>query len=403
MAVTERARRLGWPTRMVLVGTLIRLVLIPITNGPDFEVWDIASKATLRGQNIYANHPDGYPGGPFAYLPLFLYLELPFQWISMHTGIAFRTLGKLPILVGDLVVAVAIITELRRRACTVRIQTIGAALWLLNPLLLYNSAWYGRFDSVCVALLMLALVSRRRTGEDAIRATDRSSLLIGAAIATKLFPVVVVPWLVWRSQRRVRTMAIIVGVCVLVALPYLVGSAGALIDDVVRYNSDKPPNGLTWQTALRFGGASDETMKLVRNAMIVASAVVLWLLRNRSSWTFTTVAICCFVLTSNIVLEQYMVWPIPFAIVLALSTRSGAAMFLVVWTTVAGAIMNHDIHPLGVQGSEATVWFNVTLAAGLIAGLAMLVIGDRDSRTRDRDRDRDRASGVAGSSAPIQV
>ena len=67
-----------------MCGLIARAVLIPITHGQDFVVWDLASTATLHGVNIYAHHP-AYPGGPFAYFPVFLYLELPFQWLVACT------------------------------------------------------------------------------------------------------------------------------------------------------------------------------------------------------------------------------------------------------------------------------------------------------------------------------
>ncbi len=161
----------GGLTTVIALGTVVRLWLIPRANGNDFIVWDLATRATLAGRNIYAHHPAGYPGGPFAYLPLFLYAELPFQWLAIHLGLPFRILGKMPMLAADITVAVAIAAELRRRGQSERIQAFGAALWFWNPLLIYNSAYYGRFDSVCVALLFAALVLRNRAGSRQARAT----------------------------------------------------------------------------------------------------------------------------------------------------------------------------------------------------------------------------------------
>ena len=83
-------------TRLVLVvaaGIAVRVVLAPITRGQDFDVWDLASTATLQRIDIYAHHP-AYPGGPYAYFPLFFYLEVPFQWLAEHTGIPFTVLGE---------------------------------------------------------------------------------------------------------------------------------------------------------------------------------------------------------------------------------------------------------------------------------------------------------------------
>ena len=97
---------------VLLVGLVVRAVLVPITHGPDFVVWDLASRATLDGINVYAHHP-AYSGGPYTYFPLFLYLELPMQWLAIHTGAPFTIMGKLPIVGADLLATVLVVREVR--------------------------------------------------------------------------------------------------------------------------------------------------------------------------------------------------------------------------------------------------------------------------------------------------
>jgi len=57
-------------------------------------------------------------------------------------------------------------------------------------------------------------------------------------------------------------------------------------------------------------------------------------------------------LTSNIVLEQYLGWSLPFLIVLVLIDGSRPAAFLLAWSTAAGLVMNHDIHLFGDHAFE---------------------------------------------------
>ncbi len=149
---------------MVLgAGVVARAALVPITHGPDFTVWDLASRATLNGVNVYAHHP-AYSGGPYTYFPLFLYMELPMQWLALHTGVSFTIYGKLPIVLADLAATLLIVRALERNGSGVRTQAVGAALFFLNPLVLYNGAFYGRFDSVAVALLLGASSVRGQRG-----------------------------------------------------------------------------------------------------------------------------------------------------------------------------------------------------------------------------------------------
>ncbi len=179
------------------------------------------------------------------------------------------------------------------------------------------------------------------------------------------------PWFLTRRRERVRALLICVGVCFLVALPYLVASPGALYADVVRYNANKPPSNLTWQTALR-GHLGSTAIRWLDLALAAASVAILTLLRRRDLWFYAPVAIGCFLLSSNVVIEQYFLWPLPFLIVIAVGAASRSARFLIAWLSFAGMVLNSDIHPFGRQGSGATEWLNVTFAVGLIAGLVIL-------------------------------
>src|SRR5438105_4070571 len=91
---------------------------------------------TLAGINVYAHHPH-YPGGSYTYFPLFLYLELPFQWLALHTGVSFTVLGKLPIMAGDVLAAALIAAHLGQRGHGDGVRALGTGLYFLNPLVLY--------------------------------------------------------------------------------------------------------------------------------------------------------------------------------------------------------------------------------------------------------------------------
>ena len=187
----------GQAARLVLVlaaGIAVRVALVPLTRGQDFEVWDVASTATLQGIDIYAHHP-AYPGGPYAYFPLFVYLELPPQWLAEHTGISFTVLGKVPILAGDVACALVLAGELRDRTASNRAVLLGTSLFFLNPLVLYNGAFYGRFDTVALALLLFAVRLLRKSKRSA-------GLWYGLAIAAKTFPAFVLPGIVRDARGR---------------------------------------------------------------------------------------------------------------------------------------------------------------------------------------------------------
>ena len=61
---------------------------------------------TVAGRPAYA-----YTGGPYPYFPLFLYIELPMQWLALHTSVPFTILGKLPIVAADLAATLLILRK----------------------------------------------------------------------------------------------------------------------------------------------------------------------------------------------------------------------------------------------------------------------------------------------------
>ena len=334
-------------------GWIARVVLIPLGHGQDFVVWDHATAATLHGVNIYAHHPN-YPGGPYAYFPLFLYLELPMQWLAVHAGLSFTVLGKLPILAGDVATTALIGDAVARSGRTRCAASLAAAAFWLNPLVLYDSAYYGRFDSMGCALLLLAMRRLRRQDGKVVG----SAVWYGLAVAAKTFPVVAVAG-VFRATRRARKRAVLAtgAVFVIVLVPYL-GSLQAVYHDAIEYDATKSPQGLSWQAMLQPTLDAQDARRLgyVLFALFVAATVGLSRITDLDRYVVLTLLL--FVCASKVVLEQYLVWPIPFLAILA-ATHGGlprryAAGTLLATLTAIGSIANETYHPFG-RGPTALV------------------------------------------------
>jgi len=350
---------------VLLIGLVARAVLVPITHGLDFTVWDLASQATLRGVNVYAHHP-AYPGGPYAYLPLFLYLELPFQWLAEHTGVSFTILGKLPIVAGD-VLAAALIAELvRRSGGDDRRQALATGLFFLNPLVIYDGAFYGRFDSVSIALFLLA-VSAWRPAE---RASWRFTVSYGLAIAAKTFPLAVLPWLL--SRGRATAARVLLGSAVVVGglcLPYLVTRPVPFLRDQL-YDYGKLSGGLSWQVV--FHGLLPAATQLVLSQVLLlvfALATIGLALLVDDLVTVAAVSLLLFIVLSKVAIEQYLTWPLAFLALLAVNRGSRSAAILLGLLSAAGILVNPYIHPFGTEPGA----LDILLAAAILAGAASLV------------------------------
>jgi len=342
-----------------LISVVVRCFLLPITYGPDFLVWDLASRATLSGVNIYAHHPEGYLGGPYTYPPLFLYVELPFQWLAIHTGLPFTVLGKLPIVAGDLLTGYLIAVFLADRHHGDRRIALASAAYLLNPLVLYNGAFYGRFDALCVGLLLLAL---RLHAAEGCRSW-RFLCVYAAAIATKIYPVFLLPWL-WMKDRsiRPRLAAALILVVGGLSLPYLATSPRAFVSDILFYNLNRTPSNLSWQIVF-LPLLPPQALWIVGALFLVIFGAVLWRLTELDVYSAALVSILAFFLFSKLVIEQYLLWPMPFLIQNAADARSRSDLALLALFSTAGMLSNHYVHPFG----ERVVILNVVLAAATLA------------------------------------
>jgi hypothetical protein len=349
-------------------------------------------RATLAGTNIYVHHP-AYPGGPYAYLPLFLYVELPFQWFAQTTHVPFVILGKFPIVAGDVATAVLLARLLRRRGAGERCAVLGAALFLFNPLVLYDGAFYGRFDTFAMALLMAALVNT------AVR-PRRAAVVYGLAVAAKTFPIFGLLGFV-RSipNGRITGMAMFVATLAVVTAPFL-ATWRAVLRDAIAYDAAKNAQGLSWQTIITPVVSSPVAKAIDVGCLVLFAAGLIALLAIPDLTTYVLATLTLFVLCSKVVLEQYLVWIIPLAIVVALSQpplRSATAA-LAILSTLVGMLANADFHPWG----PAPTALVAALAATCAAVLTALVRHGIGSRTRLANRLTPRSSLVAASngSAP---
>ncbi len=351
------------------LAALLRLAIIPITYGHDFAVWDAASRLLLRGINPYTHWhemPNAYP-----YLPVYLYILLPFQWLALHTGIPFTILGKLPLVAADLTIGATLYRYLREAGRSTRAGVVAACLYLFNPLVLYNGAFLGRFDAVALAFLVPAFLVRGR----------RFAILYGLAVATKTFPIFILPALVvGRYRRTPRELCGAAGVILAVALPFLLWDPGALLYNLVIRSSDidwaiAQPLGLSWQYVL-LHVLSPTMYTWLQRPLLLAFALAVLLWRNRPPLTLCALTFSAFLLVDHKVWEQYLTWPLPFLIAVGLLRRDLPALLLSAALTVAAVFNNEQRLPVDRRYQMQfipypTVTLNVLLALGIALYIAL--------------------------------
>ena len=172
-----RAPRPGALWILVLLALALRLVVVALTSGDDFDLMSYA----LQAQSVLTHHNVYTFTGRYPYPPVWIWLVALAQWMAQTTGFSFETLVRLPGIVGDICI-VALLQRFK--------GTKAALFYAVNPVSLLITAGHGQFDGLVMALVVAAWAlwgARQRYG------TAWAALALGGAIALKGYPVLLLP------------------------------------------------------------------------------------------------------------------------------------------------------------------------------------------------------------------
>ena len=345
----------------IIIGTIIRICLMPFFAHPyDVYSWykwcmDIVQKGpytvVYTPMMFYTLIPIAYLYNwastalsikpiPMSEIPTELNVFLrytslyPERVFGSIPDILFNTMVKIPFIASDILATILLykvvegLTENNRKAET------AAALWFLNPYLIFISSGWGMFDTLptLFSIASLLLLIRKKI--------KLSAICLGIATAYKLYPAVfLVPLLYYfyktdqnreSWKRDCLTFLSIYSATVILLFLQNIGLIWSLSRFLLMETERGPfAFGLTyWSISLAIPldrGAST----IISNIMVFASlAIVYW---RTSKMTFkkpfinlTASMLACVLavfLSYRIICEQYLVWALPFIIILSLEKR----------------------------------------------------------------------------------
>ncbi|MEP7059970.1 MAG: glycosyltransferase 87 family protein [Actinomycetota bacterium] len=368
---------------MVLVTTATIAGSFVLKNRCTYQPWDGRQWSQLCANDlliVYSNeqyqvqHP--FPPPTVEYPPVIVFYVA-----------AARELGASA---GGFFAANAIGIFLAGVGCVIALRLLGAGrrLWLfaLSPPLCFYALQNWDLLAICVALFALWAVSRSKY--------FAAGVLIGIGAATKLFPAFLLPGVLlmawtpaWRRDIR-RTLT---GSLLGFGVPNLV--LYALSSSAWRYfwtfQSERFPNPETsWFMVfrhLRGGPFVDGTWarnypSVVNLASITLFGVIaLWLLNRemqrpeRRSIELAFALTLAFLLTAKVFSPQYMLWLVPYLVLLAVPWRAIALFFIVDIAVLL--VTNHYFLSIAQGGNwnawlnalEVTVWARYLVLAWLLA------------------------------------
>ena len=280
---------------------------------------------------------------PLSSLNPILIPPAPFT-ITTVPGPLFDFLLKLPLIASDTLVALLLYRVIKDAATT---QTAAhvAALWYLNPLVIWVSSGWGMWDTLPVlfTVITLALALEGRF--------TLAALSLFVAIALKLYPVVLlVPLSIyaWKTE-RIRTVGLLIlTVATLAAVLFGYEFHGVMTElgSVVGGTSGESTysSALTFWTAFTlFESVPQQALISLTIGLVSMAALYLWmLLRPVRRGLFELAAyfalsIAVVLVTFRVVEENYFVWLLPFAATFSLADAKSRPLY---WAVSALALLS---------------------------------------------------------------
>ncbi len=317
-------------TLIALSALAVRIAVAPFTGHSwDVYVWIKSAEMFSAGfWNVYrVSEIPSFPWGFYSYPPVWL-LVLTAAYVAvggLSAGLGPLVLAiKTPIVAADLLVAYWIYRLAGLLGMVGRKRELVFLAYALNPLPAFISGVWGMFDPIAVlfSLVGLELLIRQRP--------VAAGLSIGAGVATKIFPALLVPlgllWIKRTSPSAWRSGAFgfaagAAAVPVAVSLPFLIADPIAYLEKILMHT--KNVGQFTYWTLL--APLTGTAAASVASSAVFAIAYV-YLLRRSSAEEprpdslvyYSMTVIGAFLATSVKVNVQYLLWFLPLALLVAL-------------------------------------------------------------------------------------
>jgi hypothetical protein len=369
------------------VGLLLRVAAIAAS---DRAVGDVARYEKVARHLLDVSWNPYETQRLYPYPPPWAAVEATAGWAARQGLLHFPVAVKLPVLLADL----AIVWLLGAAAAAGRASPLAPWLYAVHPVALLVGGFHGQFDAIPLAFVLLALDALARGQRDA------SALALAGAIATKSFPVLLLPVLATAdgaSARQALRYLLLASLPVaLLLLPFALIDAGALRRELFAYSGIADFGwtgvwrGLVWvatgvlpRSEARFWPTAAILSKglflCAWAALLVASRSPRW--RHEAGRT-TLAIVLAFVSLYGLLSAQYLLWPVPLGLLrpgrhgvaYALAATAGLAGFYLF--LAPGVLADATLGPgalawagrLWVLGSAATLaaslaWLAAALAA----------------------------------------
>ncbi len=258
----------------------------------------------------------------YPYPPPWAAAEAAAGWVARRGLMPFAVAIKLPVLAADLL----LIGLLGTAAQGGRASPLAPWLYAAHPVALLVGGFHGQFDAIALAFVLLSLEALARGRRDG------SALSLAAAIATKAFPVLLLPVLAFAgraSGRQAARYALLACLpVVLLLLPFVLADPLALRRELFAYSgiADFGWTGLwrgaEWLTRGVLSRAESRFWPLAslasKGLFLAVWAALVWAVRF-GRWRAdverqTLAVVLAFLGLYGLLSAQYLLWAVPLGL-----------------------------------------------------------------------------------------
>jgi len=336
--ISERRSWIYWFALLILIVAAISLRLWLALRANDIiDVHNFQRVAqTINSQGIFALYSQ--TPGQYPYPPLWIWFALVAEHLDQRSVIDFSLAIRLPSITAD-AICIYVVWAWWRNSSQIY-SWLASLLYAVNPISLIITSLHGQFDALPTLFVVIAFYTFRQ------RQINFSALALGLAIATKSFPVLLLPvFLIVLPSRHLKIRYTILAMLpvALLLLPFVIRIPFAVLEQLFGYSGVGLLGFLVPIRSVYVAYIGDHlpyelTQKLISlSKWFFLAAYATWILfaarRRASLIVVATGILCLFYLLYGGVSPQYLLWIVP--LLLILPVRSLFSTFIY---TVSGSL-----------------------------------------------------------------
>ena len=173
----------------------------------------------------------------FPYPPLTLFIPALCLLLSDKLKIPFYITAKIPPLIGDIFLSIAIYYWLIRVKRDRGIALKGAIFYTANPIIILISAFLGNIMSLANLFMFLAVML---VLYDCDRSYRLSALLLGLGIAFRGYPILILPLILLKTKlsgvKKMKYLAYVLVPVAIIFIPFLCADYKSVFREILGYN-----------------------------------------------------------------------------------------------------------------------------------------------------------------------